>query len=65
MTGYSILPSVIAVYKNRRLAAAVNRLLETHFPTLFHAESALSAPSGHLPLEGKARETLIKSDSAI
>ena len=33
---------------------AVNRLLETHFPTLFHTASALSAPSGHLPLEGKA-----------
>ena len=38
----------------RRLAAAISRLLETHFPTLFHAASALSAPSGHLPLEGKA-----------
>ena len=33
---------------------AVNRLLEMHFPTLFHTASALSAPSGHLPLEGKA-----------
>ncbi len=38
----------------RRLTVAINRLLETHFPTLFHAASALSAPSGHLPLEGKA-----------
>ena len=38
----------------RRLAAAISRLLETHFLTLFHAASALSAPSGHLPLEGKA-----------
>ena len=28
--------------------------LETLFPPLFHAASALSAPSGHLPLEGKA-----------
>ena len=36
------------------LGGAVNRLLETHFPTLFHTASALSAPSGHLPLEGKA-----------
>ena len=24
------------------------------FPTLFHTASTLSAPSGHLPLEGKA-----------
>ena len=32
----------------------INRLLETHFSTLFHTASALSAPSGHLPLEGKA-----------
>ena len=23
--------------------------LETHFPTLFHTASALSAPTGHLP----------------
>ena len=38
----------------RRLAAVISRLLETHFLTLFHAASALSAPSGHLPLEGKA-----------
>ena len=38
----------------RRLAAAINRLLEMHFLTLFHTASALSAPSGHLPLEGKA-----------
>ena len=38
----------------RRLAADISRLLETHFPTLFHAASALSAPSGRLPLEGKA-----------
>ena len=38
----------------RRLAAVISRLLETHFSTLFHAASALSAPSGHLPLEGKA-----------
>ena len=28
--------------------------LETLFPPLFHTASALSAPSGHLPLEGKA-----------
>ena len=30
-------------------------VLETLFsPTLFHTASTLSAPSGHLPLEGKA-----------
>ena len=44
----------IAVYKNRSLGTAVYRLLEMHFPTLFHTASALSAPFGHLPLEGKA-----------
>ena len=27
------------------------------FPTLFHTAGALSAPSGHLPLEGKAVDT--------
>ena len=46
----------------------INDALETHFPTLFHAASALSAPSGHLPLEGKAddtREPAIKSPSGI
>ena len=46
--------------KNQRflnLPAVVNRLLETHFLTLFHTASALSAPSGHLPLEGKAIHT--------
>ena len=32
----------------------INDVLETHFPTLFHTASALSASSGHLPLEGKA-----------
>ena len=30
--------------KNRRSPAAVNRLLETHIPTLFHAASTLSGP---------------------
>ena len=38
----------------RRSGAFVNRLLETLFPALFHTACALSAPSGHLPLEGKA-----------
>ena len=40
--------------KNRRSAAAVNRLLDMHFLAHFHTASALSAPAGHLPLEGKA-----------
>ena len=34
--------------------ALVNDALETPPLLLFHAASALSAPSGHLPLEGKA-----------
>ena len=38
----------------RRLTTAINRLLETHFPTLFHTASSLSAPSGHLPRMEKA-----------
>ena len=46
--------SGITIYKNRRSAAAVNRLLDTHFPAHFPAASALSAPSIHLPREGKA-----------
>ena len=29
------------------------------FPALFHTASALSAPSGHLPLEGKALSVVI------
>ena len=43
--------------QNRRLGILVNRLLETHFPTRFYTASALSAPSGHLPFEGKAIHT--------
>ena len=35
-------------------ATLIFRLLETYFPSLFHTASALSAPTGHLPLEGKA-----------
>ena len=46
--------SGIGLYKNWRSGAFINRLLETLLPTLFHTASALSAPSGHLPLEGKA-----------
>ena len=40
--------------RQRRSGAAVNAVLETIFPALFHTASPLSAPSGHLPLEGKA-----------
>ena len=44
-----------AIYKkNRRSAAAVNRLLDTHVLAHFHTAGALSAPSLRLPLEGKA-----------
>ena len=46
--------SGIAIYKNRRSGAAVNRLLDTHVLAYFHTASALSAPSLRLPLEGKA-----------
>ena len=49
-----MLLSCIIIYKNRRSGAAVNRLLETHFLAHFHTAGALSAPAGHLPLEGKA-----------
>ena len=38
----------------RRSGTFVNGALEMIFPALFHPASALSAPSGHLPLEGKA-----------
>ena len=38
-----------------------NRRLETLLSSLFHTASALSAPSGHLPLEGKAGDTRIPS----
>ena len=37
-----MLLSGITLKKNRRSPAAVNRLLETHIPTLFHAASTLS-----------------------
>ena len=43
--------------RQRRSDALINRLLETLLPTLFYIASALSAPSGHLPLEGKADDT--------
>ena len=50
-------PSGIALYKNRCSGAFINRRLEMFLPTLFHTASALSAPLGHLPLEGKADDT--------
>ena len=37
----------------------VNGALEMIFPALFHTASALSAPTGHLPLEGKALSVVI------
>ncbi len=39
-----------------RSGALVYRRLEMHFLALFHTASTLSAPSGHLPLEGKAKK---------
>ena len=47
--------------RQRRSDALINHLLETLLPTLFYTASALSAPSGHLPLEGKADDTRIPS----
>ena len=49
-----MLLSGISTFILRRSGAFINRLLETLLPTLFHTAGALSAPSGHLPLEGKA-----------
>ena len=51
--------------RQRRLGTLVNRLLETHFPTPFHTATALSAPSGHLPLEGQAGDTSIAASQKI
>ena len=51
--------SGIIIYKNRRLAAAGNCLLDMHFFAHFHTASTLSAPAGHLPLEGKALSVVI------
>ena len=47
--------------RQRRSDALINHLLETLLPTFFYTASALSAPSGHLPLEGKADDTRIPS----
>ena len=54
-----MLLSCIIIYQNRRSGAAVNRLLDAHFLAHFHTAGALSAPAGHLPLEGKADDTRI------
>ena len=43
----------------RRSGTFVNGALEKIFPALFHPASALSAPMGHLPLEGKALSVVI------
>ncbi len=51
--------------QNQRLGILVNRLLETHFPTRFYTASALSAPTGHLPLEGKAIYTRSEAATII
>ena len=44
----------IKINAERRSGAFINDVLETLLPTRFHVASALSASSGHLPLEGKA-----------
>ena len=51
--------------RQRRLGILVIRLLEPHFPNPFHTATALSAPSGHLPLEGKAGDTSIAASQKI
>ena len=43
--------------RQRRSGTLINDVLETLLPALFHTAGALSAPSGHLPLEGKADDT--------
>ena len=43
----------------QRSGTFVNGALEMIFSALFHPASALSAPSGHLPLEGKALSVVI------
>ena len=51
----------IKIDAERRSDTLINDVLETLFPALFHTACALSAPSGHLPLEGKADDTRIPS----
>ena len=50
-------PPFTKINAERRSGAFINRLLETLLPARLHAASALSAPAGHLPLEGKAGDT--------
>ena len=50
-------PPFTKINSERRSGAFINRLLETLLPARLHAASALSAPAGHLPLEGKAGDT--------
>ena len=50
-------PPFTKIDAERRSGAFINRLLETLLPARLHAASALSAPAGHLPLEGKAGDT--------
>ena len=50
-------PPFTKIDAERRSSAFINRLLETLLPARLHAASALSAPAGHLPLEGKAGDT--------
>ena len=53
----------IKIDAERRSGTLINDVLETHSPALFHTACALSAPSGHLPLEGKADDTRITSSN--
>ena len=46
--------------RQRRSGTLINDVLETLLPALFHTAGALSAPLGHLPLEGKADDTEIQ-----
>ena len=46
--------------RQRRSGTLINDVLETLLPALFHTAGALSASSGHLPLEGKADDTEIQ-----
>ena len=50
-------PPFTKIDAERRSSAFINRLLETLLPARLHAASALSAPAGHIPLEGKAGDT--------
>ena len=49
--------------RQRRSGAFINRRFEILLPARFHTAGALSAPSGHLPPEGKAGDTRIPSSN--